>query len=71
MQATIYKNQPLVIQSLVWGNTNTAVTWSSSGGAITGSAREVVFTAGTAGTYTVTATSQADTSKIFLLADGL
>lgn len=62
-QATIFKNQPLIIQSVLWGSTTTAVTWSSSGGTLKGTGREVLFSATTAGTYTVTATSVADTTK--------
>ncbi|MFA4830783.1 MAG: hypothetical protein WC618_01225 [Patescibacteria group bacterium] len=63
MQATIFKNQPLIIQNILWGSVNTSVTWSSSGGILRGTGREVVFSASTPGTYTVTATSQADNSK--------
>jgi beta-glucanase (GH16 family) len=45
----------------VTGTTNTAVTWSASGGSISSSG---LYTApSTAGTYTVTATSTADTTK--------
>jgi chitinase len=45
----------------VTGNTNTAVTWTASGGTITNAG---LYTAPqTAGTYTVTATAQADTTK--------
>ncbi len=45
----------------VTGTTNTGVTWSATGGTISSSG---LFTAGTtAGTYAVTATSMADTSK--------
>ena len=45
----------------VTGNSNTAVTWSASGGTITTSG---MYTApSTAGTYTVTATSAADATK--------
>ena len=44
----------------VTGTTNTAVTWSATGGTVTSSG---LYTApGTAGTYQVTATSQANTS---------
>ena len=63
MQVTVYKNQPVIIQSILWGSTNTSVAWSSSGGTLTGTGREVVFSSSTAGTYTVTATSSADNSK--------
>lgn len=63
MQATAFKNQPIVIQSILWGSTNTAVTWDTSGGMLTGNGREVVFSADVAGTYTVTSTSLADSSK--------
>lgn len=62
-QATIFKNQPLIIQNIIWGSINTNVIWSSSGGTLIGSGREVVFSANTPGTYTVTAISQADNSK--------
>lgn len=62
-QTTAYKNQPVIIQSILWGSTNTNVTWSNSGGNLTGDGREVVFSANAAGTYTVTATSSADKSK--------
>ena len=45
----------------VSGTSNTAVTWSATGGTVTTSG---LYTApGTAGTYTVTATSAADTTK--------
>lgn len=63
MQTTIYRKQPLVIQSILWGSTNTAVTWSNSGGTLTGNGREVVFSANVPGTYTVTCASVADNSK--------
>jgi len=63
LQATIFKNQSLVIQSILWGSTNTAVKWSTSGGTLSGNGREVVFSASAAGTYTVKATSVADNSK--------
>jgi hypothetical protein len=62
-QATIFKGQPAVIQSVLWGSTDTAVIWSSSGGSLAGTGREVTFTAYTPGTYTVTSTSHADPSK--------
>ncbi len=62
-QATIFKNQPMIIQSILWGNTNSAVTWSSSGGTLYGTGREVVFKTNVAGTYTVTSTSVADNTK--------
>ncbi|MFZ4859894.1 MAG: hypothetical protein ACOYL3_26300 [Desulfuromonadaceae bacterium] len=63
MQATIFKNQPMIIQSILFGNTNNAVTWSTSGGTISGTGREVVFTSNTAGTYTVSSTSVVDNTK--------
>ncbi|MGB8721526.1 MAG: hypothetical protein WCD15_02040, partial [Terriglobales bacterium] len=45
----------------VTGTTNTAVTWSATGGTVSSSG---LYTApATAGTYSVTATSQADTTK--------
>jgi hypothetical protein len=47
--------------AVVSGSSNTAVTWSASGGTISASGR---YTApGTAGTYTITALSGADTTK--------
>jgi hypothetical protein len=46
----------------VTGTTNTAVTWSASGGTVSTSG---LYTApATAGTYTITATSQADNTKV-------
>src|SRR5579864_2561253 len=48
----------------VTGTSNTAVTWTTTGGSYAGSGSTVTYTAPTtAGTYTVTATSVADTSK--------
>jgi len=48
----------------VTNTTNTAVSWTSSGGAISGSGNTVTWTApATAGTYSVTATSAADATK--------
>ena len=48
----------------VSGTSNTAVTWSASGGTITGSGGTVTYTApSTPASYTVTATSVADTTK--------
>ena len=45
----------------VTGSTNTAVTWSATGGTVSSNG---LYTApATAGTYSVTATSQADTTK--------
>ena len=56
--ATAGKEQ---FSATVTGNTNTAVTWSASGGTITAAG---LFTApSAAGTYTVSATSQADNTK--------
>jgi hypothetical protein len=63
MQSTIYKNQPLIVQSILWGSTNTAVKWSTSGGTLTGTGREVVFKSSTAGTFTITSISAADNTK--------
>jgi len=62
-QATVFKNQPIVIQSILWGSTNTAVTWDNSGGTLTGTGREVVFSSSSSGTYTITSTSGADGTK--------
>ena len=62
-QATIYKGQPIIIQSILWGSTDTTVTWSNSGGTLKGTGREVIFTADTAGTYTITSTSNANIAK--------
>ena len=61
--ATVFRNQPVIIQSIIWGSTQTGVNWSASGGTLRGTGREVVFTAATTGTYTVTATSLADGTK--------
>lgn len=63
MQVTAFKNQPIDIQSIIWGSTNTAVSWTNSGGTLFGNGREVVFSSSVAGTYTVTAASVADNSK--------
>ena len=63
MQATVYKDQPIDIQSIVWGSTTTAVAWSSSGGSLTTSDREAVFSASAPGTYTVTSTSAANNAQ--------
>ncbi len=62
-QATIYKSQPFIIQSILWGSTDTSVTWTHSGGSLLGNGREVVFSSNLPGSYTVTATSNADNSK--------
>lgn len=64
-QATVFKGQPLVIQSILWGSTETGVNWTASGGTLTGTGRETVFKADAAGSYTVTATSVADPAKSF------
>ena len=51
------------LTATVTGNSNTAVTWSASGGTLTPSGNAARFTApSTEGTYTVTATSVADPS---------
>ena len=59
--ATLLTGQTRQFTATVSGTTNTAVTWSTAGGTVSASG---LFTAPvTAGTYTVTATSQADTTK--------
>ena len=55
---------PQALAATVSGTPNTAVTWTASGGAITGTGLNVTWTAPqVAGTYTVTVISQADISK--------
>ena len=52
------------ITATVSGSNNTAVTWTTTGGTITGTGTTVTYTApNTNGTYTITATSVSDTSK--------
>jgi hypothetical protein len=63
MNVTAYKNQPISIQSILWGSTNTAVTWTTTGGMLSGVGREVIFSASSGGVYYVTATSMADNSE--------
>lgn len=63
MQLTAFKDQPVVIQSILWGTTDTSVKWSTSGGELFGNGREVVFKSTVPGHFTVTATSVADNSK--------
>ncbi len=59
--ATVSKGGQQQFTAYVSGTSNTAVTWSATGGTVTTSG---LYTApGTAGTYTVTATSAADTTK--------
>jgi hypothetical protein len=58
--ATILTGGTQQFTATVSGSTNTAVTWSATGGTISAG----LYTAGSsAGTYTVTATSAADTTK--------
>ncbi len=58
---TIYVRESIVLTANVTGNPVTAVTWSATGGSITA---DGVYTApATAGTYIVTATSQADPTQ--------
>ncbi len=48
----------------VTNNSNTAVTWSTTGGTVTGSGNTITYTApGLGGSYSVTATSVADATK--------
>lgn len=61
----LHRNQPISIQSLVHGNTNTKVTWKSSGGNILGTGREVVFSSESAGIFYITATSDVDNKLSF------
>jgi hypothetical protein len=63
-QATVFKNQPITIQAVIFGTTNTDVEWRCSDGRILGPGREVIFTAKTTGTYYITSISKADTSCI-------
>jgi hypothetical protein len=59
--ATVQSGNQQPFSAAVTGTSNTAVTWSATGGTITAGG---VFTAGaTAGKYSVTATSMADSSK--------
>jgi hypothetical protein len=59
--ATVPVGGQVIFSATVYNATNNAVTWSATGGTFTGS----TFTApATAGNVTVTATSQADTTKI-------
>jgi hypothetical protein len=58
---TVSPNGTAQFTATVTGTTNTAVTWTTTGGTVTSTG---LFTApGTAGTYTVKATSVADTTK--------
>ena len=59
--SSVVPNGTLQLSASVSGSTNTAVTWSTTGGSISSSG---LFTApSTSDTYTVTATSVADPSK--------
>jgi len=59
--ATIYTNATEQFSASVTGTSNTAVTWTTTGGTVSASG---LYTApSSAGTFTVTATSQADTTK--------
>jgi len=59
--ATLAPNATQQFTATVTGSTNTAVTWTATGGTLSGTG---LYTApATAGTYTVKATSVADTSK--------
>ncbi|HLJ48142.1 MAG TPA: hypothetical protein VKU01_19140 [Bryobacteraceae bacterium] len=59
--ATVQPGQSKQFTATVTGSSNTAVTWTATGGTITTGG---LFTAGsTAGSFTVTATSVADTTK--------
>ncbi len=59
--ASLQVGQPTQFTATVSGTTNTAVTWTASGGTVTSGGQ---YTApSSAGTYTVTATSAANTSK--------
>jgi hypothetical protein len=62
--ATINTGATLGLTATVSGSTNKGVTWSVTGGSITGSGDSATYKApSTAGTYTVKATSEADKSK--------
>ena len=59
--ASLQTGSTQTFSAKVTGSSNTGVTWTATGGSITSSG---VYTAGTtAGTFSVTATSMADTSK--------
>jgi hypothetical protein len=59
--ATVQTGQTKQFTATVTGSSNTAVTWTATGGAVSNAG---LFTAGqTAGNFTVIATSQADTTK--------
>jgi hypothetical protein len=62
---TLYKNQHQLLQAFVLGAANRNVTWSTSGGTLVSQGWTADFSASSAGTYTVTATSSADGSKSF------
>jgi hypothetical protein len=68
---TVYANQSADLQSLVTGSVNQNVQWAISSQPIGGDGKlgdttshDTVFAASVAGRYTLTSTSQADTSKI-------
>ena len=57
-------NANTTFTATVSNSSNTAVTWSASGGTISGTGNSITYTApSSTGSYTVTATSMADTSK--------
>lgn len=62
--ATLSTGQSLSFTATVTGNSNTSVTWSATGGTVTGSGNTITYKApATAGTYTLIATSVVDPSK--------
>jgi hypothetical protein len=62
--ASLTSNGTTSFTATVLNTSNTAVTWTTSGGAISGSGNTITYIApSTAGTYAVTATSVADPSK--------
>jgi len=62
--ASVSPGGSVAFGATVTGTSNTAVTWKTSGGTVTGSGLSVTYTApSTSGSYTVTATSVADATK--------
>ena len=64
MNTTLKTGEPRSFTATVEGTTNTGVSWTTSGGTISGSGRTVSYTApNQEGTFTLTAISAADASK--------
>ena len=62
---TLYKGQHQLLQAIVMGSSDRGVNWASTGGTLTAQGWTADFVAASQGIYTVTATSQADNTKIF------